>query len=29
MIVGRGLARAARRVPRFYNPPEMVVIDLY
>jgi predicted MPP superfamily phosphohydrolase len=29
MIVGRGLTRAARRVPRFYNPPEMVVIDLY
>ncbi len=28
MIVGRGLARESTRVPRFYNPPELVIIDL-
>lgn len=28
MIVSRGLARETTRVPRFYNRPELVVIDL-
>ena len=28
MIVSRGLARESTRVPRFYNRPELVVIDL-
>jgi len=28
MIVSRGLARENTRVPRFYNPPELVIIDL-
>lgn len=28
MIVGRGLARESTRVPRFYNPPEVVVVEL-
>ncbi len=28
MIVGRGLARESTRVPRFYNPPELVIVDL-
>ena len=29
MIVSRGLARESTHVPRFYNPPELVIIDLY
>ena len=28
MIVSRGLARESTIVPRFYNPPELVIIDL-
>ena len=28
MIVSRGLARESTRVPRIYNPPELVVIEL-
>lgn len=28
MIVSRGLARESTRVPRFYNRPELVIIDL-
>lgn len=28
LIVSRGLARESTRVPRLYNPPEVVVIDL-
>lgn len=28
MIVSRGLARDNTRVPRFYDPPELVIIDL-
>lgn len=28
MIVSRGLARENTRVPRFYDPPELVIIDL-
>ena len=28
MIVSRGLARESTVVPRFYNPPELVIIDL-
>ena len=28
MIVSRGLARESTRIPRFYNPPELVIIDL-
>lgn len=28
MIVSRGLARESTPVPRFYNPPELVIIDL-
>ena len=28
MIVSRGLARESTRVPRLFNPPELVVIDL-
>lgn len=28
MIVSRGLARESTRVPRFYNPPELVIIDI-
>ena len=28
MIVSRGLARESTRIPRFYNPPELVMIDL-
>ena len=28
MIVGRGLARESTPVPRFYNPPELVIVDL-
>lgn len=28
MIVGRGLARESTPAPRFYNPPELVVVDL-
>ena len=28
MIVSRGLARDNTRVPRFYDPPELVIVDL-
>ena len=28
MIVSRGLARESTRIPRYYNPPELVMIDL-
>ena len=28
MIVSRGLARESTRLPRFYNRPELVIIDL-
>ena len=28
MIVSRGLARETTRIPRYWNPPELVVIDL-
>ncbi|MDE5792514.1 MAG: metallophosphoesterase, partial [Oscillospiraceae bacterium] len=28
MIVSRGLARESTRIPRIYNQPELVVIDL-
>ncbi|MFR1051623.1 MAG: metallophosphoesterase [Lachnospirales bacterium] len=28
LLVGRGLARESTRVPRFYNPPEVVVAEL-
>ncbi len=28
MIVSRGLARESTRIPRFYNRPELVIIDL-
>ena len=28
MIVSRGLARESTRVPRLYNPPELVMVDL-
>lgn len=28
MIVGRGLARESTRIPRFYNRPELVIIDI-
>ena len=28
MIVSRGLARETTRIPRFYNPPELVIVDL-
>ena len=28
MIVSRGLAKESTRLPRFYNPPELVVIDV-
>ena len=28
MIVGRGLARESTRIPRFFNRPELVIIDI-
>ena len=28
MLVGRGLSRETTRVPRFYNRPEVVVVDI-
>lgn len=28
LIVSRGLARESTRIPRFYNPPELVVIEV-
>lgn len=28
LIVSRGLARESTRIPRFYNPPELVIIEL-
>ena len=28
MIVSRGLARESTRIPRIFNRPELVVIDL-
>ncbi len=28
MIVSRGLARESTGMPRFYNRPELVIIDL-
>ena len=27
MIISRGLSRESSKVPRFYNPPELVVIE--
>ena len=29
MIVSRGLAKESTPIPRFYNPPELVIIDLH
>lgn len=29
LIVGRGLSREKPRIPRFYNPPELVIVELY
>lgn len=28
LIVSRGLARETTRIPRFYNPPELVIVDI-
>ena len=28
LIVSRGLAKESTRVPRLYNPPELVLIDI-
>lgn len=28
LVVSRGLARESTRVPRFYNPPEVVIMEL-
>ena len=28
LIVSRGLARESTRVPRLYNPPELVIVDI-
>ena len=28
LLVGRGLARESTRLPRFYNRPELVVVEL-
>ena len=28
LVISRGLARESTRVPRFYNPPEVVLIDI-
>jgi predicted MPP superfamily phosphohydrolase len=28
-IVGRGLSKNSTRIPRIFNPPELVIIELY